>query len=360
MPRLFFLLLLAGMGLVAVWSPAGCGEPAASDTGSAVRPTVGHSEASTSTEPEAGDAPYLQTLEELGQMVLSGFSAGPSGPGVFGTHVDWHSSVHAHWALLRVAAETGDENLKDFVVGRLRPEDIAREQALLEEDGSFEMPYGRAWLLRLVVEYERATGDRLMRSFGDSVARSLDVYLSGRSDRAGLPEYGNLEWAAAALFDYGVATENGQLRESAETVGKALLAAGGTADWGVELRSDVGFFSVPGNRALLIAALASGGGGNEYVNGLAGTVDGAIDVPPARSSSHSIGLFFSRAWGLQAAYRMTGDEAFAAAYSRHVEAGLGELRRRNSDFDGVGHWVPQFAIFALSQGAPLTNSPGGL
>ena len=355
----FFFLLVAFVGLVAASLPLGCGDAAPPQTTSAPSQTVPpqteppvppETTTVTSAGRETLEIPDLQLLGELGQMVLSGFSMGRSDLGLFGTHVDWHSSVHAHWALLRVAAITGDTSLRDFVVGRLRSADIAWEQAMLEQDEAVEMPYGRAWLLRLVIEYERATGDILMRAFGDSVARSLEVYLSGRSDRPGLPEYGNLEWATAALCDYGQATGNEQLRESARAFGETLLDTGGAFDWSKDLRTDVGFFSTAGNTALLIAAIASIDRNYGYLNDRPTSTDDVLDVPPPRSSAHSVGLFFSRAWGLKAMYRLTGDDAFETAYSRHVETGLAELRRRASDFEGVGHWVPQFAIFALTLG----------
>src|SRR5262245_42683259 len=78
-------------------------------------------------------------------------------PAFFGCF-DWHSSVHGHWLLARLArlqprapfAAAAREAL-----GRsLPPAHIAAERVYLEGKGraSFERPYGLAWLLQLAAE----------------------------------------------------------------------------------------------------------------------------------------------------------------------------------------------------------------
>ena len=81
---------------------------------------------------------------------------------------DWHSSVHGHWLLARLAREYPEAEFAaparaalaiSFTEGK-----VAREVAYLQAAGraSFERPYGLAWLLQLTAE---------LRSWDDAEAQ---------------------------------------------------------------------------------------------------------------------------------------------------------------------------------------------
>jgi hypothetical protein len=78
-------------------------------------------------------------------------------PAFFGCF-DWHSSVHGHWLLARVArlapAAPVAAEARAALERSLTPERIAAEVAYLNGKGraSFERPYGLAWLLQLAAE----------------------------------------------------------------------------------------------------------------------------------------------------------------------------------------------------------------
>lgn len=71
---------------------------------------------------------------------------------------DWHSSVHGHWLLARLARTLPDAPFagpaKRALETSLTPKRLAAELAYLEAPGrtSFERPYGLAWLLQLAAE----------------------------------------------------------------------------------------------------------------------------------------------------------------------------------------------------------------
>src|SRR5438445_7916667 len=75
-------------------------------------------------------------------------------PAFYGCY-DWHSSVHGHWLLARLARTFPDApftpHARDALKQSLTAENIAREAAYLRAEGrsSFERPYGLAWLLQL-------------------------------------------------------------------------------------------------------------------------------------------------------------------------------------------------------------------
>ena len=74
---------------------------------------------------------------------------------IFTGNYDWHSSVHAHWALLSMARVSSDDALHDTMLARLSPENLAAEHQFLARDAEFELPYGRAWLALLLSELEK-------------------------------------------------------------------------------------------------------------------------------------------------------------------------------------------------------------
>ena len=77
---------------------------------------------------------------------------------VFWGCFDWHSAVHGHWLLARLARLEPDAEFAPAARAALErsftPEAIAGELAYLSASGreGFERPYGLAWLLQLGVE----------------------------------------------------------------------------------------------------------------------------------------------------------------------------------------------------------------
>jgi hypothetical protein len=73
---------------------------------------------------------------------------------------DWHSSVHGHWLLVRLAKLYPEKDLSVQSIEILN-QSFAKENLLIEKDyfqgtgrTAFERPYGLAWLLQLVAELE--------------------------------------------------------------------------------------------------------------------------------------------------------------------------------------------------------------
>ena len=78
---------------------------------------------------------------------------------IFTGNYDWHSSVHAHWALLSMARVSGDADLQTRILARLSPANLSAEHQFLAAETRFELPYGRAWLLLLLRELEKHPHD---------------------------------------------------------------------------------------------------------------------------------------------------------------------------------------------------------
>src|SRR5690606_8919705 len=75
-----------------------------------------------------------------------------------------------------------------------------------------------------------------------------------------------------------------------------------------------------------------------------------IEMPAA---AHISGLNFSRAWGLYAGYRLTGDPALRDLYLDHLLTHIDHPEYWAEDYYKYSHWVAQFGVYALA----LTYEP---
>lgn len=104
---------------------------------------------------------------------------------IFTGSFDWHSSVHAHWALLSMARLTHDAPLQSKLLSRLTPENIEAERTFLNnvENIGFEMPYGRAWFFLMLAELSKykESDNLLLDSFQEELEQQLTFWLEQNS-----------------------------------------------------------------------------------------------------------------------------------------------------------------------------------
>src|SRR5262252_3291205 len=87
---------------------------------------------------------------------------------------DWHSSVHGHWLLARLARKFPQapfaRDVREALRRHLTSESLKTEAAYLRGPGrqSFERPYGLAWFLQLSVELHE-WDDPLARELSDNL-----------------------------------------------------------------------------------------------------------------------------------------------------------------------------------------------
>ncbi len=104
---------------------------------------------------------------------------------------DWHSSVHGHWLLARVAPRSRGRAVRRPRARRRStraspPENIAGEVRYLKGAGrvSFERPYGLAWLLQLHAELRRVGRGTASRPGRPEVGRAASTPLTRGRGRA--------------------------------------------------------------------------------------------------------------------------------------------------------------------------------
>jgi hypothetical protein len=161
---------------------------------------------------------------------------------VFDGCFDWHSSVHMHWALLRLRTLVPGLTARDAIAERFdthcRPDLVERELAYVSTPGraSFERPYGWAWLLKLQAELETqgaAPGEgsdaarwaAALRPLADDIARRLKAFVrqSHYPVRAGT--HANSTFAMLLARDYAKAVGDHALLETIDTTARGWFGA---------------------------------------------------------------------------------------------------------------------------------------
>jgi hypothetical protein len=287
---------------------------------------------------------------DLAETVAACVARRDTGHVAFHGCIDWHSAAHGLWALSAYTRATGDARHRPLIERLLTPEAVAAEAAYLRERPAFEMPYGRAWFLRLAIEHEKLMGQGLLLPMADEVLASLTAHFAreGVDPRSG--SYDSASWALLAMRDYAAFRGDAAALERVRGWARSAFAVDGAlCEPGLE---DGHFMAVCANWAWLTSTVLEGEALRAWADAF--FRDG-LPRPVTRPRNwHHHGLNFSRAWGLHALYRATGETKYADAYVAHVRAGYDDPEKWRGSYRGVGHWVPQFGLFALQ---PLFGEP---
>lgn len=261
--------------------------------------------------------------------------------------IDWHSACHATWALLAAKAITGESHHDAIVDSILMPAKLAAEAADLAARPQFEMPYGRAWFLRLALEDRLVTGSTRLTFMARDVAQSLLAQFRGHPPDPFAREYGNPCWALLNLLDYAAVEGRPDIAAVVRDEAKALASYLDTlpAQAGEETWPD--FMAVtPVFCELLVRA---GAVPVADVMAKAGARLKALRPIVAPQKAHHYALNFSRGWALLALAESADDAVLLALALDHIETNLHRPSWWRGDYRAVAHWVPQFGIFALQR-----------
>ncbi len=285
---------------------------------------------------------------------------------VFDGCFDWHSSVHMHWSLLRLRALAPGLAATEAIARRfdahLRPELVARELDYLRTPGrgSFERPYGWAWLLKLQSELhvqsdkDAATAGwaAALRPLAEDIARRLVAFarLSAYPVRAGT--HANSAFALLLARDYAAVVGEHPLRQAVDDA--AIAWFGADAAYPVVYEPSGTDFLSPGLCEALLMQRVLGTRFEAWWTRFAPD-DAALarwDSPAVvadRTDGHLVhldGLNLSRAWCLRALAGAGGvpeavRERFARAAAAHWQAAWPHVT--GGDFVAT-HWLVSFAL----------------
>ncbi len=292
-------------------------------------------------------------------------------PAFFGCY-DWHSSVHGHWLLARLARLSPDAPYaapaREALAQSLTAANLSTEVAYLLGPGraSFERPYGLAWLLALAGE---------LRGWDDPQAREWSAALepleieSAQRIMAWLPK---LQYPirsgehSQTAFAFGLIADWAQARGDVEMA--RLLEARGRAYYGSDRNCPMDY--EPSGEDFLSPCLAEADFMRrilpraEFATWLRGFLpqvpeNGAADwlapgIVTDRSDpklAHIDGLNLSRAWmleGIASSLPATDRRrpALEAAARAHAAASLPAVT--GAHYEG-GHWLGTFAVYLTSR-----------
>ncbi len=299
-------------------------------------------------------------------------------PAFYGCY-DWHSSVHGHWLLARLArthsAAPWVPEARAALAESLTPERLAGETAYFRAAGraSFERPYGLAWLLTLSAEL-RAWDDPDARRWADAL-EPLVAEVRGRV----FTWLGSLAYPIRSgehdqtAFSFGLFIDAARVRGDTDLA--ALIAAKSRVFYGGDRNCPLAY--EPSGEDFLSPCLAEADLMRRVLDGPAfarwlsaflppGRGAGRLDdLAPARVTdrsdpklAHLDGLNLSRAWMLAgiAAALPHGDpraRLLEALSRRHADAALPEVT--GAHYEG-GHWLGTFATYLVTGGGAATSA----
>ena len=298
-------------------------------------------------------------------------------PAFYGCY-DWHSSVHGHWLLARLARQfptaTFTAPARAALERSLTPANITAEVAYLETPGraSFERPYGLAWLLQLAAELRRWTDPDARRwsttlaPLETEAANRLRTWLPRLHYPIRVGEHGQTAFAFGLAHDWSVAAGDARLRALLEERARAFYT--GDRDCPLDYEPSGEDFLSPclAEADLMRRILPAADYGRWLSRFLPGIprsarkvwlTPGVVTDRSDPKLAHIDGLNLSRAWMLQGIARglPRGDRRIAAleaAATAHASAALPAVTGEH--YEG-GHWLGTFAVY-LTSGAGLPDA----
>jgi hypothetical protein len=290
----------------------------------------------------------LEIAADLARSIRLCVARKDSSHAAFHGCLDWHSAVHGVWALVAYARMSGDRQYDGFLNGLLRPDRIAAELGLLRARAQFEMPYGRAWFLRLAREHELHFGDGRLKAMADDVLASLLAYYARRRPDPRRGSYESDSWALINMHEYAGWSGNAAAAGAVSGWVEAhFVRHDGGCDYGLEAGH---FMAVCSNWAWLVSKVLAQDTFDRWAEAFFARP--GLPRPVGQPMNwHHHGLNFSRAWGLWALHAASGSaaakRAYLEAYAAHFCATYDRPMLWRGSYEGVGHWVPQFGMLAL-------------
>ena len=292
-------------------------------------------------------------------------------PAFYGCY-DWHSAVHGHWLLARLARTFPDApfaaSARAALARSLTPANIAGEVAYVQGKGrtSFERPYGLAWLLQLAAEL-RDWNDGDARAWSAALApleseaaRRFEEWLPKLTRPIRIGEHDQTAFSFGLVLDWAATSDRGTTRDVVTSRARAFYLADRNCPMTYE-PSGQDFLSPCLAEADLMRRLLPSAEYAAWLSAFLPTLTpraGADWLTPAVVTdpsdpklAHLDGLNLSRAWmldgiasGLPASDpRLPAIRALADA---HREAGLRSVT--GAHYEG-GHWLGTFAEYLATQ-----------
>jgi len=291
-------------------------------------------------------------------------------PAFFGCY-DWHSAVHGHWLLARLARTMPEApfapEARAALARALTTANMDAEVRYLEGAGrvSFERPYGLAWLLQLAAEIrewpspEARAWSKALEPLERAAADRIASWLPKLSHPVRIGEHSQTAFALGLMLDWARGAGDAPRAALVEARARALFARDRACPLAYEPSGEDFLSPCLGEADLMRRILPP----REYAawlaaflpvipkNGSARWLEPAIVTDPGDPKlAHLDGLNLSRAWMLEgmAAGLPASDRrrpGLRAAAAAHREAGLKSVTGEH--YEG-GHWLGTFAVYLVT------------
>ncbi len=279
-------------------------------------------------------------------------------PAFYGCY-DWHSSVHGHWLLARLARLSPDapfaEKARAALQESITPETIAAEVAYRNGAGraSFERPYGLAWLLQLTAEL-REMNDPLyptIKPLEDAAVERLRAWLPKLSYPVRSGEHSQTAFALGLIIDSQAGGP--EFIDLVKARARAFYATDRHCPLAYE-PSGEDFLSPCLAEADVMRRVLPPKAYAEWLTAFmpAMTLKPAVVTDPSDPKlAHLDGLNLSRAWMLDgiASGLPASDprvKTLRVASKAHADAGLASVTGEH--YEG-GHWLGSFATYLVTR-----------
>ena len=292
-------------------------------------------------------------------------------PSFYGCY-DWHSSVHGHWLLTRLARLYPENDLSTESIVKLNKsltaENLKEETNYIKGKGraAFERPYGIAWLLQLAAELEEWDDSKSAKKWRENI-KPLEEILSQRIEnwlpkltypvRSG--QHSQTAFALGLIIDWARTTGNVDLAFLIEQRSIDYFANDKNCPISYE-PSGADFLSPCLAEADLMRRVLQP---QDFSAWLSDFISIPIDenvnwLEPAIVSdpsdpklAHLDGLNLSRAWMLEGiANGLPSDDprirSLLRAAEKHADTGLSAV---TGEYYEGGHWLGSFATYLVTQ-----------
>ena len=279
---------------------------------------------------------------------------------------DWHSSVHGHWMLVRLAKLFPSLPENDRILNVLKQQltyaNIQEEMKIFQQkdNRSFERTYGWAWVLQLqkeLLQWKEPVGHQLsanVQPLADLFSKLYRNYLIKLAYPVRVGEHSNLAFGLKLAWDYAVEAKDDSLKASIRTAALRFYLN----DTGCPIKWEPGgndFLSPCLEEADLMWRILSSGQYEKWVRKFLPTLfSKRIDLPAGEVKDrtdgrlvHLDGLNFSRAWCLYgiANHIKRNRSNLVAIANTHLQAALPHVA--TGEYMG-DHWLASFAVYALT------------
>ena len=279
--------------------------------------------------------------------------------------LDWHSSVHGHWLLVRLTrlfpTAPFANDARRALAQSLTPAHIAQEVKYLSAEGrnSFERPYGLAWLLQLAAELKESDDPEArkwsatLQPLEQTATARIAAWLPKLAWPIRTGEHNNTAFGMGLMLDYARiagSTEFGKLVESR------------ARDYYLQDRNCPLSYE-PSGEDFLSPCLAEADvvrrilPAAEFSRWFTAFPPPHVDLEPTHVSDvtdgklyHLAGLNLSRAWMLEGILSKlpAGDtrrKPLTALAGTLRQTGLDSIKSEH--YEG-GHWLGSFAVYLVS------------